>query len=142
MMRQFLPIILASAAISGGTLPVQAENFTTSAEVKPILMATKSSWVAVRLYGEQDLLYFTNLLAWRCGVTQIDYAVNDGAMTPFEAEPCYLDQAQPNALKAESLDAILVPYAANSIENVAVRVTFDDATTETASFQRSEIQID
>lgn len=122
-------------------LPAGAENFTTAAEVKPILQATKPQWIAVRLYDGKDLLYFTNLLSWRCGVSEIHYAVNGGDMAAFEAEPCYENTAQPNALKAERLDAILVSFPPNSIETIDVEVTFDDGTTETAQYQRAAVEI-
>lgn len=137
-MRRYLPLILAFSM----TLPAAAANFTTSAEVKPILQATKASWVAVRLYEGRDLLYFTNLLAWRCGVSKIEYAVNGGEMTAFEPEPCYLDEAQPNAMKVQTLDTVLVPFDPNSVETVDVRLTFDDDTVEDASYTRANIQID
>lgn len=118
-----------------------AENFTTAAEVKPILQATKAQWIAVRNYEGQDLLYFTNLLSWRCGLTEVFYSVNGGEMTPFEMEPCYLDTAQPNALKAETLDAILVSFPAGSVETIDLNVTFDDGTSEQAHFERKAVEI-
>lgn len=136
-MRRFLPYIFAVSM----TVPALGANFTTAVEVKPILQATKASWVAVRLYEGRDLLYFTNLLAWRCGVSKIEYAVNGGDMTTFEPEPCYLDEAQPNAMKVDTLDSILVPFDASSVETVDVRLTFDDDTVEEASYVRASIQI-
>lgn len=137
-MRKFLPILLTLALGS----PAFGANFTTAAEVKPILQATKANWIAVRLYEGRDLLYFTNLLAWRCGVAKIEYAVNGGDMIEFKAEPCYLDEAQPNALKVDALDAILVSYPPQTIENIDLRVTFGDETIEDASYARDAIQID
>ncbi|MBU2935402.1 MULTISPECIES: hypothetical protein [Pacificibacter] len=136
-MRRFLPIALALGMIS----PAFGANFTTAAEVKPILQATKANWIAVRLYEGRDLLYFTNLLAWRCGVSKIEYAVNGGDMVEFAAEPCYVDEAQPNGLKVEGLEAILVAFPPETVESVEVRVTYDDDTVENASYERAAIQI-
>ena len=115
-----------------------AQNFTTAAEVKPILTAIKPSWIAVREYDGQDLLYFTNMLAWRCGVASVSFAINGGAQTPLEMEPCHDNTAQPNALLMETVQ----PYIAqplSSIETVSVTVTFDDATTETGEFDRKAV---
>lgn len=136
-MRRFLPIALTLALIS----PAFGANFTTAAEVKPILQATKANWIAVRLYDGRDLLYFTNLLAWRCGVAKIEYAVNGSDMVEFKAEPCYLDDAQPNALKAEGLDAILVAFPPDTVATVDVRVTFGDDTVEEVTYERAAVQI-
>ncbi|WP_460274885.1 hypothetical protein [Celeribacter sp. ULVN23_4] len=119
----------------------QAENFTTAAEVKPILQATKPQWIAVRNYDGKDLLYFTNLLSWRCGLTEIFYSLNGAEMVPFAMEPCYLDTAQPNALKAETLDAILVSFPPGTIETVDLNVIFDDGTSEQTQYERAAIEI-
>lgn len=137
MMRRIFTFVAACAT----SAPAVAANFTTAAEVKPILQATKPNWIAVRLYDGQDLLYFTNLLAWRCGLSAIRYSVNGAPMVPFEAEPCYEDTAQPNALKAETLDAILVPFAPSTVETVDVSVTFDDGTVDEAHYERAAIEI-
>lgn len=117
---------------------VQTGKFLTALEVKPILTATKGSWVAVREYDGQDLLYFTQILSWRCGLHQIRYAVNDGAETVFEAEPCHVDTAMPNAIVAEDI----LPYLAfplGSVETVAIRLIYDDGTEDGATFPRADV---
>ena len=43
----------------------------------------------MREYDGQDLLYFTNLLAWRCGLTAIRYRINANEPVEFTMEPCY-----------------------------------------------------
>ncbi|SFJ20481.1 hypothetical protein [Celeribacter neptunius] len=133
--------LLGLVALSALAMPASAENFTTAAEVKPILTATKPQWVAVRLYDGKDLLYFTNLLSWRCGLSGIQYAVNGGEMTVFEPEPCYENTATPNALKAESLDAILVSFPPETVRTIDVSVTFDDGSTEAAHYERKAVEI-
>ena len=113
-------------------------KFTTATEVRPILSATKGSWVAVREYEGQDLVYFTNLLAWRCGLIQVDYAINGGDLIPLEIEPCYTDTAMPNAIKAEEI----MPYVAfplGSVETIEVRIVYDDLGGEAVLFSRNEV---
>ena len=132
--------LLAPAFIAALLLAplAQAQNYTTAAEVKPILTATKPSWIAVREYDGRDLLYFTNLLSWRCGVTSVSYTVNGGPDTPLEMEPCYEDTAQPNALVSETiLFYVILPLA--SIETVSVTVTFDDGSVEVGDYERKAV---
>ncbi len=127
--------VIATVMMATGA---DAQSFTTAAEVKPILTATKASWIAVREYDGQDLLYFTNLLSWRCGVTSVSYAVNGGEAVDLEMEPCHEDTAQPNALLMETiLPFVNLPLA--SVETVSVTVTFDDATTEVGDYDRKAV---
>lgn len=116
--------------------PAQAENFTTAAEVRPLLTATRGSWVAVREYNGNDLLYFTNLLAWRCGVDSIRYAVNGGGEQNFPMEECYEGEVVPNAIKGADVYVTLPP---GSVSHVSVTVIFDDGTRDTMQFDRQAI---
>jgi len=115
-------------------------KFTTAIEIKPILGMTKQNWVAVRLYEGNDLLYFTHLLAWRCGMWEIRYSVNgESDLTTYEMEPCHEDTAQPNALTdvANYLPYVVLPP--ESIESVYVEVVYDDGTTDFGVFQRQSV---
>lgn len=122
---------LASAAL--------AQGFTTAAEVKPILQATKANWVALRDYDGNDLLYFTHLESWRCGLAQVRFSVNSTAATRvWEMEPCYEGTAQPNALKLEDhLPYIVIPQGMTN--TVSVVVVYDDGTEDRADFERKAI---
>jgi hypothetical protein len=116
-------------------------RMTTAGEVRPILSATRGSWVAVREWEGNDLLYFTNLLAWRCGLHQITYSVNGGPAEVLTAEPCYVDEGAPNALKVEGI----LPYVTlplQSVQSVTVNVLYDDLSTDSADYTRDLIRID
>ena len=113
-------------------------QFTTATEVKPILGMTRANWVGVREYGGQDLIYFTHLLAWRCGLHEIRYAVNDAAMQVWEMQPCREGTNAPNAIDTD----LGLPYIARplgSVTSLRVELLYDDLTTEVAQFQRSEV---
>ena len=116
-----------------------AQNFTTAAEVKPILAATRASWVAVREFDGNDLVYFTHLESWRCGLSQIRFSVNSAAAaTIWETEPCYEDAAQPNALKLEEhLPYIVLPLG--MVQTLSVVVVYDDGSEERAEFTRQQV---
>jgi len=134
----------AATAEAAPEFPVEEQvatgKFLTALEVKPILNATQGSWVAVREYDGQDLLYFTHLLAWRCGLHQIRFAVNGEAEQVYDAEPCHVDSAAPNSILAtDQLPFLAFPL--QSIATVSVRLLYDDGTEGTASFERAQIKM-
>lgn len=127
--------VIATVLLAAGA---EAQTFTTAAEVKPILTATKPNWIAVREWGGQDLVYFTNLLSWRCGVVSVSYSVNGGDQTLLPMEPCYEDTAQPNALLMETVQPyITLPLG--SVDTVSVFVTYDDDTPDQAEYTRKSV---
>ncbi len=137
------PALALAAALTAlvPAAPAAAQSFTTSAEVAPILEMTRANWVAVREWDGQDLIYFTHLLAWRCGIMAIVYSVNGGPESQYPAEPCYRDEAQPNAIK---MDTVL-PYAVaplGYIQTVKVRLDLDDGRALTATYDRAGVLID
>ncbi len=120
--------------------PATAQNFTTAAEVKPIVGAIKAQWIALRPWQGQDLLYFTNLLSWRCGLSEIRFSVNGGAIKVYQGEPCYDQEAAPNALKV--LDILpYITFPADSVDTIEVMTTYDEGSTDSASYDRAAVRI-
>jgi len=136
MFKQLSTALLIGAATIA-TLPAQAQ--TTTAEIKPILTMMKGMWVSVREYGGNDLLYFTMLESYRCGLDGVKYGVNsDVADQVWEQEACYLDEATPNAMKME--DGLpFIKLEMGSVETVIVEITYDDGTTEIETYERKAI---
>jgi hypothetical protein len=133
------------AADSGGSTNAAASlvaedqtptgRFMTATEVLPILGMTKGSWILVRDFDGQDLLYVTQILSWRCGLVQLEYAVNDAPLQVWPLPPCHADEAAPNAFKdTDGLPYVALP--AGSVETVTIRVTYDDLGTDEARFNR------
>jgi len=109
-------------------------------QIRPILNATKNNWVAVREWEGQDLVYFTHLLTWRCGLRKILYSINSVAANmdwPFI--PCNKTSANPSALPEEQ--KIYGNFALNSVQSITVKIIYDDGEQDTATFQRAAIQI-
>lgn len=134
------PALALAVGLLAGT-HVAAANFTTAAEVKPILQATQSSWVAIRKFNGQDLLYFTQIESWRCGISQVTFRVNGSGQTyAKQMEPCYEETPAPNAFKLDSH----VPYVAfppDSLTGVEVTITFDDGSQLSGSFTRAQVAL-
>lgn len=130
---------LIVAAIATMPAVAHAENFTTAAEIKPILDATRANWIAVREFDGKDLLYFTQLLSWRCGLSEIRYGLNGAAADKvWPMEPCYDTEPQPNALKMEGAE-IFLTEPLSSIQTVTISVTYDDGTEASADFNRADV---
>ncbi len=115
-------------------------KFLTAAEVKPILNATKGSWIAVREYDGQDLLYFTHLLAWRCGLTSVRYALNGAKTTQdWPLTPCNEDSPTPAAIGEDQ--PIYLTQPLNSITAIQIDLIYDDDTTDSVTFERKSVLI-
>lgn len=115
-------------------------KFTTATEVKPILTATKPQWIAVREYDGQDIVYFTQILSWRCGLSGMRYSINGGPMQPYPLPPCHMEYATPNALlDTEGMPIMGLPP--KSVQTVDVEIFYDDTSLDFASYQRNQVLI-
>ena len=112
-------------------------KFTTAAEIRPIIEATRGNWVAVREYDGQDMLYLTHLLSWRCGMHQVSVGVNGGAMEVWEMPVCQTDTAAPNAFPDGAV--IYKSFGLGEIESIAVEILYDDLGTAEGAFGRKEV---
>ncbi len=130
---------MAAALVAGLAAPASAQNFTTAAEIRPILEATRANWVAVREYDGRDLVYFTHLIAWRCGLTEVKFTINDASQIyVWPLEPCYEGTAQPNAIKAEEyLPYVELPLGA--AQTIAVVMTLDDGSVLSGGYGRAAV---
>lgn len=113
-------------------------KFTTATEVKPILVATKGNWVAVREFNGQDLLYVTHIWAWRCGLHQMRYSVNGGPMQEWPLPPCHEGTNAPNAI-TESDGLPYDTFALGSLQTMRVELLMDDLSVEAAEYARSDV---
>lgn len=127
---------LAAALVLAGQ-GAAAQGFTTAAEVRPILEATRAAWVALRPWDGAELLYFTHLESWRCGIAEIRYAVNGAAPQVWPVEPCFEGTATPNAIGADRLPFTRLP--AGEAQTVSVWLVLDDGTPMEATFARAAI---
>ena len=115
-------------------------KFTTAAEVKPILSATKGNWVAVREYNGKDLLYVTHLWGWRCGLHAIAISVNDEPMQNWPLPACHMKYSTPNAILEE--DGL--PYLSlrlGAVETIEIQLVYDDLSMDRGRFERGNVLI-
>ncbi|NIZ12377.1 hypothetical protein [Phaeobacter sp. HF9A] len=139
-----LGLMLGSQALAQDISHLEAEpqtpsgKFLTATEVKPILGATQSSWVAVREFQGQDLLYVTHLWSWRCGLAQMELSLNDGPYEIWPMPDCHAQDAAPGAI----LDGDGDPYRRfelGSVQSIGVRLVYDDLSTAEVHFDRAAV---
>ncbi|WP_028029825.1 hypothetical protein [Gemmobacter nectariphilus] len=129
---------VALAAPLVAAQPALAQHFTSAAQIRPILEATRASWLALRPWEGKELLYFTHLESWRCGMAEVRFSVNSTeAARVWEMPPCLTGTAQPNAIPADRL-----PYAdlpADALQTVTVIVVLKDGTELRQDYARAQI---
>ncbi|MEM9583761.1 MAG: hypothetical protein AAGA08_11650 [Pseudomonadota bacterium] len=134
---RLIPTFFATVLLS---LPAAAQDFTTSAGVKPILELIKAQWIGIRPYDGKDHLYFSTLLVYRCGIQTISFSYNGGPFQPLDHEPCHWGEANPAALKVKThLPYVVAPL--DSLQTVAIQLQFDDGSAMTQSYDRASVQI-
>ncbi len=114
-------------------------KFLTAGEVRPILEATRTSWIGVREFDGQDLVYFTHLLSWRCGLYEVQYAINGGPAQVFPIPECPPDIE--NAMTIPEDTQILITQPLGSVKTVGVTLLYDDLGTDTVQYERSAVMI-
>jgi hypothetical protein len=91
-------------------------------QIKPVLNMTKDNWVSFRDYNGKQLIYFTHLETYKCGIEQVRYSINSDSLDQtWELEPC--DPKNPLKITKEIIYLTLPPGTAKSI---AVKLTFID----------------
>lgn len=115
-------------------------KFTTAAEVRPILEATKGNWVAVREYDGKDWLYVTHLWGWRCGLAAMAISINNEPMQNWPLPPCHMKYTTPNAiLEDDGIPALTLKLG--GVQTITIQVVYDDLSMDVASFERSNVLI-
>ena len=130
-MRLFLVFLLAAIG-SGGAFAQGLVGME-----KQILPLTKANWLAFRNYNGQQLVYFTHLVVYRCGLSEIRYSINSDALDQrFELTAC--DPQRPNEVPADELPYLSLPLG--SAQTISVQVVYSDGeATETLRFEPCDI---
>ena len=105
-----------------------------------IHQAIQAQMVSFKQEGDVDFVYFTNLLAWRCGVAQILVGLNGAPPTiPYPMEPCYRDLREPNTLKLDRPEfPIYLKMPAGSAQTMTLRIVYEDGKTADFVVERAK----
>ena len=127
---QKLSAIALLLAMSFANWPMQAQAMSPE-QIKPILQMTKANWIGYRDYDGQQLIYFTHLESWTCGIASVRYGLNGQAAEQiWPLATC--DPKKPNQVDKER------PYLSfplGHVKSIAVRLIFSDQSeSETVNF--------
>jgi len=89
---------------------------------KQILEQFWTSWIAFDASGNKGLVYFTQMLSYRCAISEVRYGLNGGPLDK-EIEMPACDTKDPYAIPADFL-----PYfkVGNEVTSMSVQVTYAD----------------
>jgi hypothetical protein len=121
MEKKIALMLVALAILGAGTAHAQSP---LSGQEKKILGMIKANWVSFRDFNGQQLIYFTMLESYRCGIAEVRFSINSDALDKvWRLQPC--DPKKPNAITTTRPYLSLPLGAAKSI---AVQLTYKDGT--------------
>jgi hypothetical protein len=136
---------ITAAAFLALASPLMAQtappgDFTTAEGAAYIHQAIKDQILSFKADGDQDYIYFTAILSWRCGVQELYYGLNeDLAVTRFPLEPCYRDLRAPNTHKELGTTyPFFITRPKESAQKVTLRVIYEDGNTAYFTAQRAK----
>jgi hypothetical protein len=107
-------ILLASCSFAANAMPPE--------QIKPVLNLTKDNWISFRDYNGKQLIYFTHLETYTCGIQQVSYSINSDALDQtWELQPC-----DPNNPLEITKEIIYLTLPLGTAKSIAVRLTFTD----------------
>ena len=87
-----------------------------------ILDLTRGSWAYFRDYNGRQLVYFTHLETYRCGISKVRYSLNTQALDKeWMLQPC--DPKAPNKI---TTDKPYISLPLGTADSIAVQLTFTD----------------
>ncbi len=109
-------LLLAVFSLSVSAMPPK--------QMKQILNMTQNNWVSFRDFNGKQLIYFTHLESYTCGIKEVRYSINsDDLNKVWELQPC--DIKNPMAV---TKDIIYLTMPLGTAKSITVQVIFTDGT--------------
>jgi len=118
-MRKITEFVVAVLLLAVFSLPASA---MPPKQMKQILNMTQNNWVSFRDFNGKQLIYFTHLESYSCGIKEVRYSINSDDLDKiWELPPC--DSKNPMAI---TKDIIYLTMPLGTAKSIAVQVTFTD----------------
>ena len=109
-------LFLAVFSLSASAMPPK--------QMKQILNMTQNNWVSFRDFNGKQLIYFTHLESYTCGIKEVRYSINsDDLDKVWELQPCVTKNPM-----SVTKDIIYLTMPLATAKSIAVQVTFADGT--------------
>lgn len=116
--RKLLQILVLSVSLS---ITVSA---MPPAQMKQMLNMTQSSWLSFRDFNAKQLLYFTHLEMYTCGIKEVRYSINNDKLDKIYP----LQKCDPKAPMSMTKEKPYLTFELNRVKEVVLEVTFIDGT--------------
>ena len=99
-------------------------NAMPAEQMKKILGMTQNSWVSFRDFNGKQLIYFTHLEAYTCGIKEVRYSINTDVLDKvWTLQPC-----QDDGISTIKKDLVMLHLALGTAKSIDVQLTFIDGT--------------
>lgn len=124
MMSSTLRFIYA-AVLSACLLVVPtAQAQLPAGQEQKLLDLTRGSWAYFRDYNGRQLVYFTHLEVYRCGISKVRYSLDSDALDKeWALQPC--DRSKPNQV---TTDKPYISLPLGTAQKISLQLTFSDGT--------------
>ena len=120
-MKQMTTFIISVLLLAVFSLPASA---MPPKQMKQILNMTQNNWMSFRDFNGKQLIYFTHLESYTCGIKEVRYSINSDDLDKiWELHPC--DSKNPMSI---TKDIIYLTLPLGTAKSIAVQVTFTDGT--------------
>ncbi|WP_415407625.1 hypothetical protein ACLHDG_03610 [Sulfurovum sp. CS9] len=120
-MKQITTFIVSILLLAVFSLPASA---MPPNQMNQILNMTQNNWVSFRDFNGKQLIYFTHLESYTCGIKEVRYSINsDDLDKVWELQAC--DSKNPMAV---TKDIIYLTMPLGTAKSIAVQVIFTDGT--------------
>jgi len=120
-MKQINTFIVAILLFSGLSFTANAMPVE---QMKKILNMTQNSWVSFRDFNGKQLIYFTHLEAYTCGIKEVHYSLNSNDLDKvWKLQPC-----ASKGISGIKKDIIYLTLPLGTVKSIAVQLIFTDGT--------------
>ena len=120
-MKKIMTFIVSIFLLGVVSSPV---NAMPPKQMKQILNMTQNNWVSFRDFNGKQLIYFTHLESYTCGIKEVYYSINSDKLDKvWELQSC-----NPKNPMAVTKDIIYLTMPLGTAKSIAVQVTFADDT--------------